>query len=532
MRIYFLLTVFSVFLFLPGINNLPVVERDEAHFVQASRQMLQTGNYFQVRFQHITRFQKPPGINWLQAGAVYLFSDMETHDIWPYRLPSVICAWLAVLATYFFSRRALGNRVAFLASSLLASALLMVFVVHMAVIDGALLLSVVLMQGALWVIFNAGMQKQKVAIGWPLLFWLALTVGCVLKGVTPLVGCLSILTLWVMVKQKDWLKGLKFWQGGVLFLGLTLAWLLPMNVAEHSNYLGEMLHRDLLPKLQGGHESHGKPPLFHLVILPLTFWPGSLFLSQMRRYSWKERHNLDIQFLLAWLIPTWIFFELMPTKLPHYVLPTFPALAILVALAINSRTKRSRIEHGLQVLWGVLSLGLAVAVTLLPYLLIGKLTLGSLITGLMIFGTSLLGVYWAWSGRYLHAATVLCVGAAIVFPLLFAIILPEMKPLWIEKTVAEQLEHAAISEEKPLFATGFVEPGLVFYFNTYQVKFEENEKAAISQCLQKKSYLLIPDSSTELQNERPRLQFIQQIRGYNYSKGRWVNLLLMSCRVH
>ena len=70
-------------LFLPGVANLPVIDRDEAHFSQASRQMVQTGQYFQVRFQEKTRFQKPPGINWLQAASVNLFSDGQATQIWP-----------------------------------------------------------------------------------------------------------------------------------------------------------------------------------------------------------------------------------------------------------------------------------------------------------------------------------------------------------------------------------------------------------------------------------------------------------------
>ena len=66
---YLLLGLFSLLIFMPGIAKMPVIDRDEAHFAQASRQMLQTGNYFQIRFQRIPVLQKPPGINWLQAAS-------------------------------------------------------------------------------------------------------------------------------------------------------------------------------------------------------------------------------------------------------------------------------------------------------------------------------------------------------------------------------------------------------------------------------------------------------------------------------
>ncbi|WP_347252303.1 hypothetical protein, partial [Legionella sp.] len=81
---YLLLTLFSLLLLLPGIVKMPVMDRDEAHFAQASRQMVQTGNYFQIRFQETTRFRKPPGINWLQAASVKLFSNPDANIIWPY----------------------------------------------------------------------------------------------------------------------------------------------------------------------------------------------------------------------------------------------------------------------------------------------------------------------------------------------------------------------------------------------------------------------------------------------------------------
>ena len=91
---YLLLTLLCLALYLPGIFTVPVVDRDEAHFAQATKQMLETGNYFQIRFQDKTRFQKPPGINWLQALSVKVFSSTESTAIWPYRIPSVLGGYL------------------------------------------------------------------------------------------------------------------------------------------------------------------------------------------------------------------------------------------------------------------------------------------------------------------------------------------------------------------------------------------------------------------------------------------------------
>jgi hypothetical protein len=161
---YLLLTLLCLLLFVPGINTLPVVDRDSAHFSQATKQMLETGNYFQIRYQESTRFQKPPGINWLQALSVKLIGA-DTHAILAYRLPSVLGAMLAVLLLFSFARPICGQPVALLASALLAVTLLLTVEAHMAVTDTMLLATMVLMQGALWRIyltFNAEQPKSLV----------------------------------------------------------------------------------------------------------------------------------------------------------------------------------------------------------------------------------------------------------------------------------------------------------------------------------------------------------------------------------
>ena len=262
-------------------------------------------------------------------------SNADANIIWPYRITSVFGALLSVVLTYFFARRFVGAPAAKLAAALLASSLLLVVESHMAVIDTSLLSSVVLMQGALWVIYQTGMENKRPHWGWALCFWLAMAYGLVLKGVTPLVGILSIFALCISERRVDWLRGLHLIGGLALFSTLSLLWIFLVNSAENSNYLLQMINKDLLPKLKGGHESHGKPPLFHLILLPRTFWPASLFLLPAGIYAVRHRHERVVKFLLAWLIPTWIFFELMPTKLPQYVLPTFPALALCCALAIR-----------------------------------------------------------------------------------------------------------------------------------------------------------------------------------------------------
>src|SRR5882762_7832249 len=96
-RPYALLAALCLLLYLPGIASIPPLDRDEARFAQATRQMLETGDFLRIRFQDEARNKKPAGVYWLQAAAVSAFSTAAATAIWPYRLPSLLGGIAAVL---------------------------------------------------------------------------------------------------------------------------------------------------------------------------------------------------------------------------------------------------------------------------------------------------------------------------------------------------------------------------------------------------------------------------------------------------
>src|SRR5690606_30270389 len=108
-------------------------------------------------------------------------------------------------------------------------------------------------------------------------------------------------------------------------------WLVAVQRATDGAFLREALGSDFFAKAAGGEESHGLPPGFYLLLVTVTFWPGSMLAGWALGESWRNRVEPAVRFLLAWLVPSWILFELVPTKLPHYVLPLYPALALLTA---------------------------------------------------------------------------------------------------------------------------------------------------------------------------------------------------------
>src|SRR5579885_642257 len=103
-RPYLLLVCLCTALYLPGLTSIPPLDRDEARFAQATRQMLETGDFLRIRFQEEARNKKPAGIYWLQAAAVDAFSTPRSTAIWPYRLPSVAAALLAAVLVFAFGK--------------------------------------------------------------------------------------------------------------------------------------------------------------------------------------------------------------------------------------------------------------------------------------------------------------------------------------------------------------------------------------------------------------------------------------------
>src|SRR5579863_8855813 len=160
-RPYAMLAGLCLMLYLPGIAAIPPLDRDEARFAQATRQMLETGDFLHIRFQDQARNQKPAGIYWLQAAAVAAFSTPASTAIWPYRLPSLVGAGLAAMLVLAFGSPLFGaaadpvaaRRVAISGAVLLAGALGVVAEAHIAKTDAVLLAAVTAGQGALGVAY-------------------------------------------------------------------------------------------------------------------------------------------------------------------------------------------------------------------------------------------------------------------------------------------------------------------------------------------------------------------------------------------
>jgi 4-amino-4-deoxy-L-arabinose transferase-like glycosyltransferase len=186
--IAFLLLCGALF-FLPGFFNIPPVDRDEARFAQATRQMVETGDFVDIRFQDEVRYKKPVGIYWMQAAVVETAAVLGLPKarlrIWVYRIPSLIGAVGAVLLTYWAALAFVTRRGAVFAALLMCASVLLSVEARLAKTDAMLLLTVVAAMGAMarvYLSWQRGEDPEHPPWSWPAIFWTALAFGILLKG--------------------------------------------------------------------------------------------------------------------------------------------------------------------------------------------------------------------------------------------------------------------------------------------------------------------------------------------------------------
>jgi 4-amino-4-deoxy-L-arabinose transferase-like glycosyltransferase len=336
-------------LFLPGFFTLPPMDRDEPRFAQASKQMIETGDAVAIRFQAEARNKKPVGIYWLQASVVKIaeclgFSDAR-RTIWLYRLPSLAGAVAAVLLTFWTALAFAGPRTAFIAALLFASTVMIGVEARLAKTDAVLAATVVAAMGAFARVYLAERDQaggRPAGLGPPFIFWTAIAIGILVKGpVTPMVPLLAGLALAFGDRgrsQRFWrfLVALRPGVGIAWCLLIVAPWFILILIKTGGSFFADSLGKDMLGKVASGQELHGAPPGSYLLAFFISAWPLAPLAVLAAPFAWRARREPAVAVLLAWIVPAWIVFELIPTKLPHYVLPLYPAIAIVAALAWQS----------------------------------------------------------------------------------------------------------------------------------------------------------------------------------------------------
>jgi len=458
---------------LPGLLALPPLDRDESRFAQATAQMLESRDFVVIRYQDEPRFNKPVGIHWLQAASVSLFSSPEARDIWAYRIPSLMGAMLAAAACAWGASAFFGAEAGLVSGALLGVTFLLSSEAMIAKTDATLCGFTTLGMAALGRIYAAARGGPAAGRGAAMVFWLAMAMATLVKGpVGPMVAALAMVSLAVADRRPAWIARLNWYWGVILFLIIVGPWAGAVTVATDGAFWSKAIGGDLAPKLVGGQESHGAPPGYHTLLAPLLLFPATLLLPAALVTGWRRRMEPGVRFALAWLIPTWLVFELMPTKLVHYPLPAYGAVCWLAAAALTEPLgKRVRIAGaGLAALAGLLLA--AAALVLLSRYGDGSDAVWASVAVLLLAAAGLVSAYMLLKAETPVPAVAAAVGLGLLgHAALAAGLAPRLDPLWLSRRTevamgkAQLLPRQGIADA-PVAVAGYAEPSLVFALGT------------------------------------------------------------------
>src|SRR3984893_653861 len=304
-RAVFMLVMASLIAFLPGVFQIPPIDRDEPTFAQKAKQMIETGDYVDTRFQDEVHYTKPVGIYWLQAAMVKTAEAFGVPDarttIWLYRLPSLFGAVGAVLATYWCALAFVDRRGAALAALMMVGSTLLGAEARLARADAMLLFTVVTAMSVLARAYLFSRDDKIARPGWALLtvFGTALAAGILVKGlvIVMIVG-LTVATLSIIDRSVRWLQALRPLYGVVWLVVLALPWFIAIYARTGSAFLLDSVVHDTLGKIANSQESHGGPPGYYVILFLATFFPACVLAGLAAPAVWAKRREVPIRFLL------------------------------------------------------------------------------------------------------------------------------------------------------------------------------------------------------------------------------------------
>ncbi len=539
-----LLLFLSLILNFSTINNYPVLDRDEARYAQSTKQMLESKNYKSIKFQEDLRSKKPIGIYWLQAVSVNIFSlkalDKDTfrkyNKIWKYRFISCLFSLFSCIALYLIASKVFSKKIAFTASIILNCTLLFIIESHIAKTDSVLLTFSVISMVILCGYYKGIFKKQYDSYFF--LFWSSLGFSTLIKGpIIVLMVVITIIFIFIFKRRVKWFIDSNPLVGFFIIVIIVMPWFLSIPATEQSSFLNQGLKKDLLDKILGVQESHGAFFGAHTLSILLLFFPMSLFLLPSISKIIKEPKSDNNSFLLAWIIPNLFILELIPTKLPHYTLPLYPALSLLSAAFITSKVNYKEKLNITIIASNVLFV--IIFTILIVFFLFSIKQFSSVIKNynliiLLIFFLYLTATFINIRISKIKSFYYQIFLACITSFFIFGFLLPKLDKIWVSNSLYEAIKKDNSNFDSDSIATvGYNEPSLVFMLGTninilFSLREDFFEKKLYKYIIVEKKYL--NDFNDILKNNKYQYILLKEFNGFNMAKNEWVNTLVFKLK--
>ena len=552
--------ILTLIFILPGLSSIPPLDRDEARFSQASKQMLEDKNYVVIKFQEELRSKKPIGIYWLQIASASIFGK---DNIISYRAPNIFSTIILIIVfstfVYSISFRYFNLNISssltfsFFSSLVMATLLGLSIEIKQAKTDTVLLTLCTVQQLIFWKIYSYGKEswnkyKHHEYVWLTRLFWLIIALGILVKGpISPLLFTMTLLSICILDRfvEKEWnlsWLNLFLWFQGLLIVSIiTLPWIYLAWQATDGHLILDAINKDFLIKLRSGQENHWGPFGSHLFLLLLTFWPMVLLLPFAARACLDWKHERLIRFLISWIIPFWIILELTPTKLPHYILPVFPGLILLILIGISSppsgNIKFSKINKFFRAVVVIFTLLLALSLVYVSLNFSSKILifiLSIVLSFIMITSIIFGNIFFLNESKYkLSPLFGMLILAGICNIFVFSYIFPNLDKIHITPKIKNYIDSLEFRPDT-IVATGYHEPSLIFSLGRDTLLLSPEEAALV--LVEGDNTLAIVEERTHnevkkiLNKFENKIVYLTSLDGFNLAKGQKIKIHIMKSR--
>jgi 4-amino-4-deoxy-L-arabinose transferase-like glycosyltransferase len=315
--IFLVLLACSYVFFFLHLGSYSLKEPDEGRYAEIPREMVEQGDYLVPHLNYVRYFEKPPLLYWVTAASYKLLGVGE----WSFRIPNALMALFCVLATYAFAVRRFGRKVAFVSSLILMSSFGFFAMARVVTTD---MLFAFLLFASLLSFYQFYLEKRRLFLH---LFSASLALAVLAKGPVALILlAVTILVFLFFEKRLSFLRELVSPIGLLLFIVIAAPWFIVMSIREKEFFDFFFVDQHILRFLTSKHKRSG--PLYYFI--PVLFgglFPWSFFIPRAIARYWRKS---ELRLFFIWSCVVFIFFSVSGSKLPPYILPIYPALAILL----------------------------------------------------------------------------------------------------------------------------------------------------------------------------------------------------------
>lgn len=450
-------------------------DRDEPLYARTAIEMLLSGDWMLPTYNGNLFAHKPPMTYWLMAMSFSVFGENDFAA----RFVSAPTMAATAFFTYLIARRMFDHTIGVWSMIIFGTAFLTFYLGSIAQHDAPLMLFIVI---AIWAYIKFIYEPQTF-LPMLIIFTICMLVTLMIKGpVGPAVVCTTLFFSWLLMSSDDrpsLIKMAIFAVGTVLAAAIFSLWVIPANTATDGALWEMGVGKHIVGRFLTPLEGHGgSGPLGYMLALPiyipatlLLFMPWTIHLPAGFAALWKGRigDRRERALLWGWMIPTFVMFSLAATKLPHYIFPFFPPLAIMCAAIMLKQVRDAEAQPYSKFgawLYLILSPALGILLITLPYFRpdIIPLWLG-IPAGVAILMVIHFVFHRQKNGNALGASKLLAITTPFVVIFAYWFVIQPAEPLIkISRSIGQIINEAGVSKDR-IYMDGFLEPSMVYYIN-------------------------------------------------------------------